>query len=132
METKPQIVSLTPKEALAYCKKGAIILDIRDEYLQAYKYFSTVKSVNISFEDLEEKLSSLSKSETYIVADSTGIKNRDACIMMLEKGFTNVFNLAGGFVEWERDGLPFTHDINERLSGECACMLKQRQKGRKE
>ncbi|MBS4012664.1 MAG: rhodanese-like domain-containing protein [Bacteroidetes bacterium] len=131
MDNKPKIQSLTPKEALSLCEKGAIMLDIRDEYLHAYKYFDVAKNINVPFEELEEKLSDLSKEDTYIIADSTGINCRDASVIMLRKGFSKIFILGGGFVEWEKGGMPFIHNINERLSGECACMLKQRQKGKK-
>ncbi len=132
METKPQIQSITPKEAFSLCDKGATILDIRDEYLHAYKYFDVAKNINLPYDELEENLHKLSKEEIYILADSTGINCRQASIILLEKGFSKLYILGGGFVEWEKDGLPFIHNINERLSGECACMLKQRQKGKKE
>ncbi len=45
-----------------------------------------------------------------------------------DKGFENIANMAGGLVEWERDGLPLKSDKSERLSGSCACMLRKREK----
>jgi 3-mercaptopyruvate sulfurtransferase SseA len=46
---------------------------------------------------------------------------------MKDKGFEKIANLAGGIVDWERDGLPITTDITKRLSGSCICQLKPRE-----
>ena len=35
------------------------------------------------------------------------------------KGFIRIANMAGGIVDWERDGLPLKTNIEERLSGSC-------------
>jgi hypothetical protein len=35
--------------------------------------------------------------------------------------------MAGGIVDWERDGLPLKTNIEERLSGSCMCQLKPRE-----
>ena len=48
---------------------------------------------------------------------------------MNSHGYDNVANMAGGIVDWERDGLPLTTDINNRLSGSCMCQLKAREGG---
>lgn len=50
---------------------------------------------------------------------------------MIQAGFQNTYNLAGGFVEWERDGLPIKIDVQERLSGSCMCQLKPRKRNKK-
>jgi len=42
-------------------------------------------------------------------------------------GYENVADMAGGIVDWERDGLPLTTEINSRLSGSCMCQLKPRE-----
>ncbi len=43
---------------------------------------------------------------------------------MRDKGFKNVASMSDGFAEWERDGFPVIVDVNERLTGTCACQLK--------
>ena len=45
-------------------------------------------------------------------------------------GYDNVANMAGGIVDWERDGLPINTDVNYRLSGSCMCQLKAREKSK--
>jgi 3-mercaptopyruvate sulfurtransferase SseA len=51
---------------------------------------------------------------------------------MNSHGYDNVANMAGGIVDWERDGLPLTTDINNRLSGSCMCQLKAREGARRQ
>ena len=121
-----EVKSLTPKEALEYCNNGATIVDIREDYLTAYKYFDVKSIVNIPFEDLDKEIDELKELKTLIIADSAGIISKKACAELKSKGFTEVYNLSGGLIEWERDGLPITEDVNERLTGACACQLKPR------
>lgn len=64
---------------------------------------------------------------TLIFADAVGLKSRESVLFMKAQGYENVVNMAGGIVDWERDGLPLTTDINNRLSGSCMCQLKARE-----
>ena len=64
-----------------------------------------------------------------IFADAVGLKSREGVLFMNAHGYENVANMAGGIVDWERDGLPLTTDISNRLSGSCMCQLKTREGG---
>jgi len=70
----------------------------------------------------------LPKDKPLIVADSVSIKSREAVVFLTEKGLHNVANMAGGIVDWERDGLPVTTDESYRLTGSCLCQLKAKGK----
>ena len=63
-----------------------------------------------------------------IVADSVGLRSHEAMEFLISKGFSNLANLAGGIVDWERDGLPLRIDITEQLDGSCVCQLRPRHK----
>jgi len=56
---------------------------------------------------------------------------REGFIFMNAHGYENVANMAGGIVNWERDGLSLTTDISNRLSGSCMCKLKARENRKK-
>ena len=62
-----------------------------------------------------------------IFADAVGLKSREGVLFMMSHGYENVANMVGGIVDWERDGLPLTTDITDRLSGSCMCQLKARE-----
>jgi rhodanese-related sulfurtransferase len=62
-----------------------------------------------------------------IIADAAGIHSKEAVKLLMDKGFADrMANLAGGLVEWERDGMPLVIDKTEKLSGSCMCQLRRR------
>ncbi len=126
--TADGIHNLTPREAVDWCLKGAVILDIRQEYISQYKKFGVPNTAQIPLAQLKDEFEILSKEAWIIVADSTGLHSKEACLFLVKNGFPEVSNLAGGFVEWERDGMPISVDTTERLTGSCACQLRPREK----
>jgi rhodanese-related sulfurtransferase len=109
-------------------ENNAIILDVRELRLTGYKNFDVPKVINIPNSTLEEDYKSLPKDVPLIVADSVGLRSHEAMEFLQSKGFTNIANLAGGIVDWERDGLPLKKDITEQLDGSCVCQLRPRHK----
>jgi rhodanese-related sulfurtransferase len=121
-----KLLSLSPKEVYELLTAGLIIIDIRDPDYLAFKSFDvgSGRLLNIPEEDFDHQLQHLDQQEYYVVTDSSGIHNQIYAQKMIDKGFRHVTCLSGGFVEWERDGLPIREDKYERLSGSCACQLK--------
>ena len=126
--TAEGIHNLSPRETVEWCAKGAIILDIREEYISHFKQFAVPVVIRIPRVQLEKEYPRLSKDKWIIVADSSGLHSKEACQFLEQKGFTLVSNLAGGLVEWERDGMPLLTDKGEQLTGSCACQLRARDK----
>ena len=118
----------TPREAYQRCLEGSVILDIRPEILCLYKTFDVPDVLYCPFDEIEKYLDSIPGDQEVIVGDSTGIHSRDIINLLINKGFTRTFGLAGGMVEWERDGMPVRLDNHARLSGSCMCQLKFREK----
>ncbi len=105
------ILHLSPKQAYKCCLFGASILDVREDYEIAIKDFGIEEKLLCPFTGFEKECISLPKDKPIIVADCVGIHSRDAARILTEKGFTMVANMAGGIVDWERDGLPMRTDI---------------------
>ena len=124
------VLNLTPKESYALCKKGAIIVDIRESYMNNFKMFHVEKVIYLPYSDLGRCYQELPADQPLIFADAVGLKSREGVLFMNANGYENVANMAGGIVDWERDGLPLTTDITNRLSGSCMCQLKQREAGK--
>ena len=118
----------TPREAYQKCLEGSAMLDIRPEILCLYKIFHVPDVLYCPFEEIEHYLDQLPGDREIIVADSTGIHAREIIKLLINRGFNKVSGLAGGMVEWERDGLPVLLDNHARLSGSCMCQLKFREK----
>ncbi len=122
------LLSVTPRESLELVEKGAFILDLREMDFTDFKAIDAKNVVNIPMSTFDETIETLDHDAFYILADSSGLKTRLHAEKMIDKGFKHVATMGGGFIEWERDGLPVSVDVNERMSGACACQLKPRER----
>lgn len=126
------IPNLTPREALEVLKVGGELIDLRPAFFHDWKQFGVQ---NISYLEEDKVIDFIKKQprdKVFIIAEtSTSDKASGIIRELLDAGYHRVFNLAGGFLEWERDGLPVTEDRKERLSGSCMCQLKPRQRQNK-
>jgi rhodanese-related sulfurtransferase len=124
-----EVYNLTPRQALALCRKGAVLVDVRDESLSRYKMFDVPEVIYCPFSMLEETFDHLPGDTPLIFADAAGLHSKEAVKLLMEKGLCDrIANLAGGLVEWERDEMPLIIDKTEKLSGSCMCQLKPRNK----
>ncbi|HUX54004.1 MAG TPA: rhodanese-like domain-containing protein [Williamwhitmania sp.] len=122
-------LNFTPKEALReVMENNATIVDVREVTLTGYKRFGVSTVVYLPYSQLGEAYETLSRTQPLIIADSVGLRSHEAMVHLKEKEFTNIANLAGGIVEWERDGLPLSIDSSEQLDGSCICQLRPRNK----
>lgn len=121
---------LSAREAFEAIEKGAILIDLRDEYLTEMKIFDVSNYIICPLKSLSDNLGNLPADKPLIVADSTGLYSKKAVIILAEAGF-NVTNLAGGIMDWERDGFPVIKNPSNTLSGQCPCMLKPMNKIKK-
>ncbi len=121
------VQNLTPKESFELCKAGAVIVDVRESYLHNFKMFNVGNVIYLPYSELAGSYSDLPGDKLLIFADAVGLRSLESVLFMNKHGYNNAFNMAGGIVDWERDGLPLTTDTNNRLSGSCMCQLKARE-----
>ncbi len=122
-------LNLTPRDAYYEAiNNGAVLVDVREDYLTGYKQFDVPDVFYYPLSTLELKLNEIRKDVPLIIADSAGLMSHNAMELLSTNGFRNIANLAGGIVEWERDGLPLRTDLMEQLDGSCMCQLKPRNK----
>jgi rhodanese-related sulfurtransferase len=121
------VFNMTPLECFELCKSGAIIVDVRESFMNNFKMFHVEKVLYIPYSELERSYEDLPGDKTLIFADAVGLKSRESVLFMKSHGYEDVANMAGGIVDWERDGLPLTTDISARLSGSCMCQMKNRE-----
>ncbi|MCT8139949.1 FAD-dependent oxidoreductase [Anaerobacillus sp. CMMVII] len=75
--------------------KEALWIDVRDVF--AFEKSHIEGSVNIPLEILPSKLNELPQNKLIFVYDQTGKKGHQALRTLVGTGFTNVFNVSGGF-----------------------------------
>ena len=118
------MVHLSGAEALAEARSGALLVDLREAIETDYKKFEVPEVLYIPAPELETRLAELSKDRPLIIADSVGLRSKEAVRYLMEQGFTNAANLNGGILDWEHDGMPIKVDDSKKLSGSCTCRLR--------
>ncbi|MRR08515.1 rhodanese-like domain-containing protein [bacterium] len=117
---------ISGRDALDAARGGALLVDLRPAIESDYKKFDVPEVRYMTSEDFVEQVAEIPRDRPVIVADSVGLRSRDAVKQLLALGFTNVANLNGGILDWEHDGMPIKVDQNKQLSGSCTCRLKPR------
>lgn len=122
------IHNVTPREALELINNGAYLLDVREIYMNKFKKFDVDNLLYCPQTIIENKYSEISKDITIVITDATGIHSKEAYLFLKQKGYTRIYNLAGGIVEWECDRLPLKMDKLNVLHGQCMCQLEPSKK----
>lgn len=121
------ILNVSPHEAYELVRRGALIVDVREENLRSFKYFDVPRVIYFPKSKIAGGYMDLPAEKHLIFADTVGLRSKEAVVLLKEQGFEKIANMAGGIIDWERDGLPLKTDIAERLSGSCMCQLKLRE-----
>ena len=123
------ILNVTPRLALELCRKGALLVDVREADLSRFKMFDVPEIIYCPFSIMEETFHNFPADKPLIFADAAGLHSREATVLAIRNGIEDrVANLAGGLIEWERDEMPLIIDKSEKLSGSCMCQLRPRDK----
>ncbi|HLF98764.1 MAG TPA: rhodanese-like domain-containing protein [Methylococcaceae bacterium] len=89
-------------------EENSVVLDVRepDEYAKGH----IEGAVYIPFGKLKERVAELEghKNAPVIVTCQSGTRSGHACAILQQNGFTRVYNLAGGMMEWEEAKMPVT------------------------
>ncbi len=83
-----------------------VIIDVRTQEEYADGYIEGAVNLDYYSEDFGEELDRLDKVKTYLIYCRTARRSGVALRMMEELGFGEVYNMSGGIVEWEAEGLP--------------------------
>ncbi len=86
--------------------KNALVLDVRDD--GEYKLGHILNSMQIPLGKLNECASELEKykEQPIVVVCRSGNRSGTACAALGKRGFTQVYNLAGGVTAWQKANLP--------------------------
>ncbi len=116
---------LSPSEAFDCCMEGAVLVDVREDYMGRYKTPDVPLLMHLPCSTLSLCHTGLPKDTLLILADVAGLRSREACQTLRQLGYTQISNMAGGLVEWERAGLPLKVDKSETPTDQVIMNLKQ-------
>ena len=89
---------------------GVITLDVRtpDEFAEGH--VEGARLIDFQSGNFENEIAALDKNATYAVYCRSGNRSGQAVKVMQDAGFTNVFNMNGGVIEWANAGLPLVNN----------------------
>lgn len=106
-ETQPfikNVSGLTFKE-LVDAGKG-IILDVRTPQEIEQGYINNSSSINFYDENFVEKINLIPKNKEIYVYCKAGGRSSQAAEILRQNGFSRIYNLEGGFTQWENNDFP--------------------------
>ncbi len=113
-ETQTQIIeNITPEETYILIQGNKdnpnfVILDVRtpEEFLGEH----IENAVNLDYysDTFRNDLNKLDKNKTYLIYCRSGSRSENALNIMKELDFREVYNMSGGIIKWNSEGLPTT------------------------
>jgi rhodanese-related sulfurtransferase len=79
---------------------NSVVIDVRTAAEARSGSIKGAVNIDIMSMDFQQKIAKLDKNKTYFVYCRSGNRSGQACKMMGDAGFTNVYNLSGGMMSW--------------------------------
>ena len=89
---------------------GVITLDVRTPGEFNEGHIKGALLVDFQSGNFENEVASLDKSKTYAVYCRSGSRSGQAVKVMSEAGFTNIYNLNGGVIDWANAGMTLVNN----------------------
>lgn len=106
-EEMPTVPTKTVPEIADMLDDGNVaVIDVRtpEEYVLGHLF----GAMNIDFysDDFSQNLDTLDRDRTYVVYCRCGVRGAKSVAAMQEIGFQDVYNMEGGYLEWEYERQP--------------------------
>ncbi len=109
--SSPSAIDLSVTDFLAKtAESGVVTLDVRTPGEFAEGYIEGARLIDFQSGNFENEIATLDKNATYAVYCRSGNRSGQAVKVMQDAGFTNVFNMNGGVIEWANAGLPLVRN----------------------
>jgi len=87
-------------------ESGVVTLDVRTPGEFNEGHVEGAQLIDFQSGNFENEIATLDKSKTYAVYCRSGSRSGQAVKVMSDAGFTSVYNLDGGVIDWTIAGLP--------------------------
>lgn len=101
----PTVKTLSQGDLAAKMQDSTVVvIDVRTPEEVASGYIQGAdKFININGSNFETEINALDKSSTYIMYCRSGARSGRAAEFMIDNGFTDVYNLSGGILNYSGD-----------------------------
>jgi thioredoxin len=108
---KAEINEVNPAQFNQLIKKpGGVLLDVRTQNEFKNGHIANSGQLNYYAFDFRKKLLMLSKNEPIYLYCNTGWRSEKAAKILVENGYSNVYNLEHGIMDWELQNRPVVID----------------------
>ncbi len=111
-ETPTQIIEdITPQEAFTLIQNNQnnpdfVIIDVRTLEEFAEEHIENAINLDYYSETFRDELNNLDRNKTYLIYCRSGRRSGNALNIMAELNFREAYNILGGIIEWNAEGLP--------------------------
>ncbi|MBR9776455.1 MAG: hypothetical protein GYB55_16105 [Cytophagales bacterium] len=106
-EEMAQAINIDPQAFLLAEKElDVVILDVRTQEEVAQGLIPGAVNIDVLQDDFAEKIATLDKNQKVLVYCKVGGRSKKAADLLVGKGFSQVFNLEGGYDLWKKNGYP--------------------------
>lgn len=96
---------VTPEEAYdMISQQEVVLLDVRTQ--EEYDSGHIPDALLIPLSELESRLDELNPADHILVYCRSGHRSAEAASILIANSFTRVYNMAGGILQWQAEGLP--------------------------
>lgn len=109
------IINISAPEFKQLVDKGeGIILDVRTPEEQKEGTINNASTIDIYDKEFEEKINLIPKDKEIYVYCKVGGRSAQAAKLLEKNGFSKVYNLNNGIMEWENEGYPIANASSEK------------------
>lgn len=101
-----QDLSVEAAKALVDTTPTLVILDVRT--VAEYTAEHIDGAVNIPVDELASRITELDPYRATLVYCRSGVRSAQGAQLLVEQGFTEVYNMLGGLLDWTAQGYPTT------------------------
>lgn len=77
-----------------------VVLDVRSPQETALGKIEGAIEIDYNAGNFAEQSAQLDKEKTYLIYCRSGVRSVHACNIMKEQGFSDLYNLLGGYIAW--------------------------------
>ena len=105
------IEDITPQEAFTLIQSNQdnpdfVIIDVRTPQEFAEEHIENATNIDFYSEAFQDMLNNLDKNKAYLIYCRSGGRSGNALNIMAELNFKEVYNVSGGIIAWNAEGLP--------------------------
>lgn len=106
-DSPSQIENLDAADFKAKVDSGnGTILDVRTSGEVAQGYIANAVIIDLYDQDFIGQLSNLPRDKEVYVYCASGVRSVQAAEILRQNGFTKIYNLSDGLMDWQRNGYP--------------------------